>query len=234
MGRYTFDSNGTEHIVQSAEKWSDTSNNIAINTYFKELATSGYGNATAKNLEEFITKAITSGGYYIGRYEAGDATGSARTGTNNTSNPNNPMTCKAGVYPYTYIDQPDASTLCRNMYNSSNFEGDIINSYAWDTAIVFIQTYSGDTDYSRQIRLQSTLARCGEATDGTSKDVRCNIYDMAGNTCEWSTETSSYANYPCVNRGGSCIYTYRYASYHFYNIITGSSNFTSTRPILYL
>ena len=36
------------------------------------------------------------------------------------------------------------------MYSSSNFESDLINSYAWDTAIVFIQEFSGDTDYSRQ------------------------------------------------------------------------------------
>ena len=205
LGRYTFDNNGTPTPVQTAENWSQE---VALSTYYKELSTSNYGNTTAKNLEQFISKATTSGGYYIGRYEAGDAkaTTSARTGTNNVSNPNNPITCKAGVYPYTYVNQGDASNLARTMYSSSNFDSDLINSYAWDTAIVFIQTFSGDTDYSRQISLQSTLAKCGEATDGTNKDIRCNIYDMAGNTFEWSTETVSNASNPCVFRGGSYYY----------------------------
>ena len=210
LRRYTIDTTAGEKygkatLVQSAENWSQE---VALSTYYKELSTSNYGNRTAKNLEQFISKATTSGGYYIGRYEAGDAkaTTSARTGTNNVSNPNNPITCKAGVYPYTYVNQGDASNLARTMYSSSNFDSDLINSYAWDTAIVFIQTFSGDTDYSRQISLQSTLAKCGEATDGTNKDIRCNIYDMAGNTFEWSTETVSNASNPCVFRGGSYYY----------------------------
>jgi len=234
LGRYTFASNGTETLVQSAENWSQE---VAISTYYKELATSSYGNATAKNLEEFITKATTSGGYYIGRYEAGDAkaTDAARTGTNNVSNPNNPITCKAGVYPYNYVNQSDASKLAREMYNNNdNFDSDLINSYAWDTAIVFIQTFSGDTNYSLQVRLQSTLAKCGEATDGTNNDARCNIYDMAGNTFELSTETSSNTSGPCVRRGGYYIYTYYYTSYRYYNGTTYSSSYGSFRPTLYL
>ena len=86
LGRYIFDSTAGEKygkatLVQSAENWEDTSSSVAISTYYKELASSTYGNETAKNLEDFITKATTSHGYYIGRYEAGDATAtnSART-----------------------------------------------------------------------------------------------------------------------------------------------------------
>lgn len=57
LGRYTFDTTGEETLVQSAENWSQE---VAISTYYKELATSSYGNATAKNLEDFVTKATTS------------------------------------------------------------------------------------------------------------------------------------------------------------------------------
>ena len=211
LGRYTFDSDGVPTPVQTADNWSQE---VAISTYYKELATSSYGNATAKNLEAFITKATTSGGYYIGRYEAGDATAtdSARTGTDNVSNPNNPITCKSGVYPYNYVNQEDASSLSQGMYTSSNFESDLINSYAWDTAIVFIQTFSGDGNYSMQKgkNTEGSLQKCGESIlnasyvdDGDeAQDVRCNIYDMAGNTREWTTETYSYTSSPCVYRGG--------------------------------
>ena len=229
LGRYTFGRDGTPTPVQTAENWSQE---VAISTYFKELATSSYGNATAKNLEQFISKATISGGYYIGRYEAGDAT--AKTSQHSSSGTTNPVTCKTDVYPYNYVTQSQASSLAQEMYTSSNFDSDLINSYAWDTAIVFIQIFSGDTDYSRQTRLQSTLAKCGEATDGTNKDVRCNIYDMAGNTVEWTTESFSYMSNPCVNRGG---YYYRSdvcTSSRSSNTTTGSSNNNSFRPTLYL
>ena len=36
-----------------------------------------------------------------------------------------------------------------------------------------IQKYSGDEDYSRQIRLQNSLTQTGKATDGTNYDVKC-------------------------------------------------------------
>ena len=68
---------------------------------------------------------------------------------------------------------------------------------------MFIQTFSGDTDYSKQTSLQSTLTETGNAHDSDNNyDVRCNIYDMAGNVLEWSTETSTYSRAPCVNIGG--------------------------------
>ena len=226
LGRYDFNSDGSTTTVSSSFT-EDTA----------ESHNSSYGNVIAKDINDFIEKANSSGGYYIGRYEAGDAyaTNSARTGTSNVSNPNNPITCKSGVYPYTYINQADASNLCQNMYSSSNFESDLINSYSWDTAIVFIQEFSGDTDYSRQTRLQSTLAKCGEATDGTNNDVRCNIYDMAGNIREWSTETGHDPDMPCIGRGGRYSGTSHYTSSRLYNFVNNYFlNESSARPILYL
>ena len=109
------------------------------------------------------------------------------------------------------------------MYSSSNFESDLINSYAWDTAIVFIQTFSGDANYSRQVgqNTESSLQKCGESIldsnyvdDGDeTQDVRCNIYDMAGNTREWTTETYSSASGPCVGRGGYYSYFFSLTYY---------------------
>ncbi len=243
LGRYTFDSDGVPTPVQTADNWSQE---VAISTYYKELATSSYGNATAKNLEAFITKATTSGGYYIGRYEAGDATAtdSVRTGSSNVSNPNNPITCKSGVYPYNYVNQEDASSLSQGMYTSSNFESDLINSYAWDTAIVFIQTFSGDGNYSMQKgkNTEGSLQKCGESIlnasyvdDGDeAQDVRCNIYDMAGNTREWTTEAYSSTSTPCVVRGGFCSSSVSCTSSRGIGDTTYSDSIGSFRPTLYL
>ena len=120
------------------------------------------------------------------------------------------------------------------MYNSSNFDSDLINSYAWYTTIVYIQKFSGDADYSRQNRLQNTLAKCGEAHSGSNYDVRCNIYDMAGNDFEWGTETSSNGTNNYVLYGGKYSEPSTNVSFHIGTYSTDSDPTIAPRPILYL
>ena len=231
LGRYTFAIDGTPSQYRGLFT-EDTA----------ESHNSSYGNAIAKDINDFIEKANSSGGYYIGRYEAGDATATNSARTSSTSD-TNPIVSKAGVYPYTYITQPQASSLCKGMYSSSNFESDLINSYAWDTAIVFIQEFSGDTNYSMQAGRNTARAvqKCGESIldynldeGDVAQDIRCNIYDMAGNTIELSTETYSNTTVPCVIRGGYYNYTYDYTSTRYSYFATDSNNVYSARPTLYL
>ena len=94
------------------------------------------------------------------------------------------------------------------MYDeNSNFTSDLVNSYAWDTAIVFIEKYSdGNSNYANETPKNDDLGNTGKREDGTTDKV-CNIYDMASNFGEWTTETSmstsDYNSFPCVYRGGS-------------------------------
>ena len=231
LGRYTFNSDGITTTVSSSYT-EDTA----------ESHNSSYGNVIAKDINDFIEKANSSGGYYVGRYEAGDAYATSSERTSSTSD-TNPIVSKAGVYPYNYITQSQASSLCQGMYSSSNFESDLINSYAWDTAIVFIQEFSGDTDYSRQAGRNTARAvqKCGESIldynldeGDVAQDIRCNIYDMAGNTREWSTATYSNTRYPCVFRGGDFYNTNYYTCDRNHNITSHSNNLYSARPTLYL
>ena len=230
LGRYTFNSDGITTTVSSSYT-EDTA----------ESHNSSYGNVIAKDINDFIEKANSSGGYYVGRYEAGDAYATSSERTSSTSD-TNPIVSKAGVYPYNYITQSQASSLCQGMYSSSNFESDLINSYAWDTAIVFIQEFSGDTDYSRQAGRNTARAvqKCGESIldynldeGDVAQDIRCNIYDMAGNTREWSTETSSNASYPYVGRGGYYSFNSSYTSSRDIYLTTYGRSI-SDRPTLYL
>ena len=202
MGRYSFDARynsdtqqiegtGKAELKQSADNYTEV---VEIDTGATDNYTevvSGANNEVAKNLEDFISKSKASGGYYIGRYEAGKVEGNTDT-----------FNIKKGQEVYNEITQPDAANLARNLYSSNNnFESDLINSYAWDTAIVFIQTFSGDMDYSKQNRLQTFITTTGNAHDNNGNyDVRCNIYDMAGNEYEWSTETCGRL---CTYRGGN-------------------------------
>ena len=198
LGRYSFDSSGNA-TAYSGSNTEDTASNHD----------SSYRNTIAKDIEDFKNKVTnTTHGYYIGRYEARDKVAiEERTDSSNTTNQ---IVCTANNYVYNYITQPKAAELSRGMYSDSNFESDLMNSYAWDTAIVFLQKYDNRANkasqkpYSQQNSLNGNLASQGtnNLSDTSKQDVICNVYDMASNCTEWTTETSSSSSYPCTFRGG--------------------------------
>ena len=130
------------------------------------------------------------------------------------------------------------------MYGSeAKVTSDLINSYAWDTAIVFIQkcgTESNSSTYSDTVGQSSTSASAPQITgtnilNATKKvDKQCNIFDMAGNCREWTTETYSDYSYPCVYRGGSYNDSYSYTSYRNNYNTSNALSYVSFRPLLYL
>lgn len=194
LSRYTFDSSG------NPIKQNDSVITISGKKY-QELAEKTSGNIVAKDIENFKTSAINNGGYYIGRYEAGDAVSTSKR--NSSSLQTNTMVCKSGVIVYNNITQPNAALLCREMYTNDEFTSDLINSYAWDTAIVFVQTFDDRTDKSKKYSLQGQgiYTNFNEWT-GAVADKICNIYNMASNITEWTTETCTNYSSSCVCRGG--------------------------------
>ncbi len=215
LNRYIFDDNGVP----------TEQNNNEIESYYQELVSSNKGNTVAKSIEDFKTSASINSGYYLGRYEAGDR--DAKEARKLNASVELPMVCQEGKYVYNNIKQPDAAKLSREMYlEDKKFVSDLINSYAWDTAIVFIQKFSGDSDYALQNPLQTTNALTGQATDGKNKDVRCNIFDMAGNCSEWTTESSSYTDHPTVYRGGETYPNDSYTSLRHWGIATGADRYS--------
>ena len=109
-------------------------------------------NTTVNDLEAFITKTQENRGYYIARYEASYGNGYNSLGTTtaekygnakplskpSTSNNVDGMNYETGTL-WNYITQPQAAIVSKNMYSGNSYiESDLINSYAWDTAIVYI------------------------------------------------------------------------------------------------
>ena len=215
LGRYTFASDGTPTLKQDAVNYTQE---VIINSYYKELATSRAGvasdgldglNTTALNLKGFVDSVKANGGYYIARYEASYGTdGKANSKVSNSYSGSN-----VEGKLWNNITQINAATVSRNLYTGVN--SDLINSYAWDTAIVYIQNFSGDTDYSRQNSLNTSLANTG-----VNNDEKCKINDMASNTMEWTTEYCTYTDsshaYPCASRGGSYSSYYTYGRAYYY------------------
>ncbi len=199
LKRYVFNEDGTVNEDLSKTEPGDqlkTSTNSSV--YFTEgLEDSETSNTHAKNIATFRTKAESSHGYYIGRYEARDKDVTAER--TSSSSKTNQLVCTADNYVYNYVTQSQAATLSRNMYIGTPFESDLINSYAWDTATLFLQTIDNrTTDKTKKYSSQNSLNMGSLASQGTNKltetgkqDKICNVYDMASNYFEWSTETYS-------------------------------------------
>ena len=238
--RYVFKDDGTvDTTLSKTEPGDQLKFSSSSSFYFTEgLKDSSTTNTHAKDIEDFKNKVTnTTHGYYIGRYES-------RTSTERKSKTDKltQITVKPDKYVYNYITQLQAAELSRGMYSDSNFESDLMNSYAWDAAIVFLQKFDNRANkaslkpYSGQTSLNDSLASQGtnNLSDGSKQDVICNVYDMASNCFEWTTETSSTSYLPCTNRGGrrgdsSCYTRDRNLD------STGSSlNYISFRSLLYM
>ena len=208
LNRYTFASDGTP-----TEK-----NEEVIDTYFQELATSDKGNIVAKNITNFKNSVKENGGYYIGRYEARKNTTSRKLTEVNSDS------------VWNYITQPDAATQARNMYDEQQpFTSDLMNSYAWDTAITFIQNCTDKTNYAKQ-----NITNPSFLSTGTTNDNPCNIFDMASNVREWTTETCNTSYFPCVNSGGGYSGSNLYTSGRYNYKTSDSRSDIGFRPLLYL
>ena len=223
LGRYDFDSTTGKESAYSGSYIEEDANDSST---LKK-----YGNTIAKNITNFKKSVAQNGGYYIGRYEARTATARNAAGNALTQ-----ITEKGTENVYNYVTQLQAAQLSQNMYNSDKFTSDLMNSYAWDTAIVFIQNYGTNTKYSRQNSLYTSLAQTGtnSLTDTSKIDVQCNIYDMASNIVEWTTETSNNSSLPCVNRGGGYSISAYYTSSRYYDYTSSNYDSVGFRPLLYL
>ena len=217
LGRYEFDkTTGVESAYSGSNVEEDTNDPSTL----KNIE----GKSIAKNITNFKNSVKANGGYYIGRYEA-----RTTTARNDKGNALTQITEKGTDQVYNYVTQQQAAQQAQGMYTSNNFTSDLMNSYAWDTAITFIQKCTDKTNYAKQTSLNTSFS-----STGTTNDNPCNIFDMASNVIEWTTETCSYPGYPCAFRGGlfkdSDYHTGDRVSYS----ISDSNRYVAFRPLLYL
>ena len=205
-GVYTPLQSAKDYAVTTLEKIKaedSTATKYKVGDYYYELNDKSEGvpatdstarNATARDLKTFIETSLANGGYYIARFEA--------SGTMSKIESKYGQEVINGMVQ----EQLSVAKVAREMYGDSvDYASDLVNSYAWDTAIIFIQTYSTKTDAS------SYASKNNGPTDklenaGLSNDKYCNIWDMSGNASELTTEYSTYflsdVFEPCVVRGG--------------------------------
>ena len=210
LGRYSnfAKQNGTYVPAQNAN---NCTQEVTINTYFKELSTFREGNtatdstaqnATARNLAEFISTSLSNGGYYIARFEASGTASKITSKYNQTVLAN--------------ITQPTAAKLAREMYGEVKENNKLI--------------YASENK-------STSFANTGINNDRYCNifDMSGNAYEW---TTEYSTSSDDSYFKPCVGRGGG-YHTdlggaFNYTSYRLSSTATLSYSITSLRPLLYV
>lgn len=150
------------------------------------------------------TSVAKYGGYYIGRYEVGKNGDTAVVKYNQT--------------PYASITWSTAYGLAKQIITNSEATSYLCSSYAWDTAVNFIQNNSTAKNYATSIEgfngnwnPQAVKDPSGNVIKpaGTSQQLNtglttqfCNIFDMGGNEAEFTTELNPGTSETVVVRGG--------------------------------
>lgn len=154
------------------------------------------------------TSVAKYGGYYIGRYEVGKNGDTAVVKYNQT--------------PYASITWSTAYGLAKQIITNSEATSYLCSSYAWDTAVNFIQNNSTAKNYATSIEgfngnwnPQAVKDPSGNVIKpaGTSQQLNtglttqfCNIFDMGGNEAEFTTELNPGTSETVVLLGGYLSY----------------------------
>lgn len=226
LGRYIKNTNGLLTFEQVGKDFSDETEITIGTTKYKELVNSRIGvsstgsngkNATSFDLEGFIKSVEKNKGFFYARYEASKGTdGKVKSKANQTA--------------WTELTQIEASNKSRTMYNTNNdVKTDLINSYAWGTVLNYI-TQIGGANYMYKNNITTSILKTGQ-----SGDKICNIYDMAGNLSEWTTETAiENSQDMCTYIGGSVKYPENTMDSRFFADSASNDYSISFRTIMYI
>ena len=166
-------------------------------------------NEIVNQVNSEIASVEANGGYYIGRYETG--------------NENNVAVIKQKQVPYTNIKWSQAYALAKGIDVGNKANSYLCSSYAWDTAIKFIQTHSTATNYATtrenfnenwidkdvKDKNGNVIKKSGTASRLNTglTTAKSNIYDMGGNVVEFTTELNPNTSEAVVLRGGDYDYS---------------------------
>ena len=205
-----------------------------------EESNNGITTAVLNEIVGQVTNEINSvennGGYYIGRYEVGKE--------------NNNAVIKANQEPYANIKWSEAYKQAKGIDAGTSANSYLCSSYAWDTALKFIQTHSTATNYATSRDNFNGNWYDKEVKDKNGKVIKkvntatrlntglttsfANIYDMGGNEAEFTTELNLNTSEAVVVRGGGYTYDVYPAGYRWDSNSYNASNLCGFRSTLFL
>ena len=184
-------------------------------TYVKDTSFPS-GNNTKPTGDDTLPNGITDeiadvkkdGGFYIGRYEAG-----IPEGDTSPSNKTGIPVSKQGETVWTDIDYRNSKASAEKMINNEYVQTGLITGKAWDTTCHWIKDSLSSINASANLtdsryygNYKDSLVPANEnsgtkRTAGFSENWKTkNIYDLAGNVSEWTSEARSSL---LIFRGGS-------------------------------
>ena len=207
-------------------------------TYRKDTSFQGTtptGDDTLPNgITDETADVVKYGGFYIGRYEAG-----IPKGDTSPSNKIGIPVSKKGATVWTNIDYTNSKASAESMISNEYVQTGLLTGKAWDTVCHWIKSDDELKDSRTYGNYNNSLSPANEnsgtkRTAGFSENWKVkNIYDLAGNVWEWTSEASRSV---FLRRGGSCGDggSDRPVSYRAGNVGSFTSDVVGFRPRLYI
>lgn len=227
---YTIEDSCGNQYVWVPVKSGSLKRNRESNSNYKETNSSAL---------ELVNSVAQNYGFYVAKYEACeyDLDGNLSAGS---------MEGRMPITNVTFLEASDLATRASSDYDYEDCYTAIINSYAWDTILEWLdESYQGFSSSTENGNYSGEIVETGE----TKQDIKNNICDLSGNVREWTTEiykskemesTNNSTNETEVKddsqyrvvRGGSAILSTTASSSSRYKENT-SNDFWGFRMILY-
>ena len=136
-----------------------------------------------KDKEDYIESVNNNGGFFIGRYEA--------------SNNNENMIVQKDKTSWNYVSYTTALEKCTSKYTGKSYTSSLLTGAAWDRTLGWIYETGnktemqivGDSKDWGNYNDDTFSGTTGLINTGSKEETKANnIYDLAGNVWEWTTE----------------------------------------------
>ena len=165
------------------------------NTIEETYALIGQMQKESEETEDYTERVNNNGGFFIGRYEA--------------SNNNENMIVQKDKTSWNYVSYTTALEKCTSKYTGKSYTSSLLTGAAWDRTLGWIYETGnktemqivGDSKDWGKYNDDTFSGTTGGINTGSKEETKANnIYDLAGNMWEWTTE-AMLPDYR-VNRGG--------------------------------